>query len=220
MSLPDDARFAQVLSFPSGRELLRRLPLLVVGLWIMGLSISVSVRAELGISPWDVFHQGIAKAAHVSLGTVIILVGVVVLVAWIPLRQRLGIGTVVNTLTVGLIANAGLDLIPKQHNFAIRVGFLAIAIIGLSLGGGLYIGSGLGPGPRDGLMTAISARGYRLWIVRTTMECTVMVVGFLLGGQVGVGTILIAFSLGPLTHAALRRFHMPVGADAPEVMGE
>jgi uncharacterized membrane protein YczE len=220
VSPSDDARFAQVLTFPSARELSRRLPLLVVGLWVMGLSISVSVRAELGISPWDVFHQGIAKAAHVSLGTVIIVVGLVVLVVWIPLRQRLGLGTVINTLTVGLIANVGLDIIPEQHNLAIRVLFLAVAIIGLSLGGGLYIGSGLGPGPRDGLMTAISARGYRLWVVRTTMECTVMVVGFVLGGQVGVGTVLIAFSLGPLTHAALRRFHMPVGADAPEVMGE
>jgi len=220
MSPSDDARFAQVLTFPSRLELLRRLPLFVLGLWILGLSISVSVRAELGIAPWDVFHQGLAKAVHLSLGTVIILVGMVVLVAWIPLRQRFGLGTIVNALTIGLIANVGLDIIPKQHNLAMRVGLLAVAIIGLSLGGGLYIGSGLGPGPRDGLMTAISARGYPLWIVRTTMECTVMVVGFLLGGQVGVGTVLIAFSLGPLTHAGLRRFHLPVHDDAPEVMGE
>jgi uncharacterized membrane protein YczE len=220
MSPSDDARFAQVLTFPSGRELLRRLPLFVLGLWILGLSISVSVRAELGIAPWDVFHQGLAKAVDLSLGTVIILVGMVVLVAWIPLRQRFGLGTVINALTIGLIANVGLDIIPKQHNVAIRVAFLAVAIIGLSLGGGLYIGSGLGPGPRDGLMTAISARGYRLWIVRTTMECVVMVIGFLLGGQIGVGTVLIALSLGPLTHAALRRFHMAVGPETPEVMGE
>jgi uncharacterized membrane protein YczE len=216
----DDARFAQVLSFPSAHELVRRLPPFIVGLWILGFSISMSVRADLGLAPWDVFHQGVAKAAHLSLGTVIVLVGLVVLVAWIPLRQRFGLGTLLNTISIGLIANLGLAVIPKQHSFVIRVGLLVIAIIGLSVGGGLYIGSGLGTGPRDGLMTAISARGYRLWVVRMLLECAVMVVGFVLGGRVGVGTVLIAFSLGPLTHAALRRFHMAVGPEAPEVMGE
>jgi uncharacterized membrane protein YczE len=206
--------------FPSGSELRRRLPPLVIGLWILGLSISVSVRARFGLAPWDVFHQGIAKAVHLSLGVVIVLVGFVVLLAWIPLRQRLGLGTIVNTFSVGLIANVGLAVIPHQSNLAIRVGFLALAVIGMSIGAGLYIGSGLGPGPRDGLMTAVSARGYRLWKVRTIMECSVMVIGFLLGGHVGVGTVLLAFSVGPLTHAALRRFHLAVGAEAPEVLGE
>ena len=216
----EDARFAEVMSFPSGRELVRRLPPLVLGLVVLGMSIAVSVRAALGLAPWDVFHQGVAKVVHLSLGTVIVLVGLVVLVAWIPLRQRLGIGTVLNTIFVGVIANVGLDLVPVQHRMAVRVPLLALAIVGMSVGGGLYIGAGLGPGPRDGLMTAISARGYRLWRVRTVLECSVMVVGFLLGGQVGIGTVVIALSLGPLTHAALARFHLAVGAEAPEVMGE
>ena len=214
------ARYAQVLRFPSRREFVRRFPPLVAGLFIIGFSIAISVRARLGVAPWDVFHQGVAKAAHMSLGVVVVLVGLVVLLAWIPLRQHLGIGTVVNTLSIGFIANLGLSLVPDQHALAARVGFLALAMVGFGLGGGLYIGAGLGPGPRDGLMTAITARGHRLWVVRTTIECTVLVVGFALGGKVGIGTVLIALSLGPLTHAGLRRFHLPVHDDAPEVMGE
>jgi uncharacterized membrane protein YczE len=217
---PDEARYAQVLRFPNRRELARRFPPLVAGLLIIGFSISISVRAQLGLAPWDVFHQGVAKALGLSIGVVVVLVGLVVLLAWIPLRQHLGLGTVLNTLSIGLIANLGLAIIPEQHLLAVRVPLLVVALLGFGLGGGLYIGSGLGPGPRDGLMTAITARGHRLWVVRTVLECSVLVVGFVLGGEVGIGTVLIAFSLGPLTHAGLRRFHLPVHDDTPEVMGE
>jgi uncharacterized membrane protein YczE len=216
-----EAEYARVLRFPNRQESIRRFPPLIAGLIIMGLSISLSVRAELGLAPWDVFHQGIADAFNVSIGLVLVLVGFVVLIAWIPLGQHLGIGTIINTLSVGTIADLGLAWIPNQHTLAIRVAFLALSIIGFGIGGGLYIGAGLGPGPRDGLMTAITARfGYRLWIVRTVLECSVLVVGVALGGKVGIGTVLIALSLGPLTHAGLRRFHLPVQDDAPEVMGE
>ncbi len=216
----DDARFAEVVSLPNARELRRRLPPLVAGLVVMGFAIAISVRASLGVAPWDVFHQGVARFTGISFGLVVVLVGMVVLVAWIPLHQRLGIGTVINTLSVGLIANLGLYLVPEQHRLAIRIPFLVIALVMFGVGGGLYIGAGLGPGPRDGLMTAITARGHRLWVVRTTMECSVLVVGFVLGGHVGVGTVLIALGIGPLTHAALRRFHLPVHGDTPEVLGE
>jgi len=216
----DEARYAQVLRFPSGRELARRFPPLVAGLLVIGFSISISVRAELGVAPWDVLHQGLAKATGTSIGVVLVLVGLLVLLAWIPLRQHLGIGTILNTLSIGFIANLGLEWIPEQHALAARVALLALAVFGFGLGGGLYIGCGLGPGPRDGLMTAITARGYRLWIVRTVIECSVLVVGFLLGGKVGIGTVVIALTIGPLTHAGLRRFHLPVHDDAPEVMGE
>jgi uncharacterized membrane protein YczE len=215
-----EAKYAEVLRFPSRREFARRFPPFVAGILIMGFAISLSVRAQLGLAPWDVFHQGVAEALNLSIGTVVILVGIVVLIAWIPLHQHLGIGTIINTLTVGLIANWGLALIPNQQLIVSRIAFLALAIIGFGVGGGLYIGAGLGPGPRDGLMTAITARGHRLWIVRTTIELSVLVVGFALGGNVGVGTVLIALSLGPLTHAGLRRFHLPVGDNTPEVMGE
>jgi uncharacterized membrane protein YczE len=216
----EDARYSQVLRFPTRRELVRRVPPLVAGLLLIGFSIAISVRAELGVAPWDVLHQGMAKATNVSIGLVVVLVGFVVLLAWIPLRQHLGIGTILNALSVGLIANLGLAWIPAQHALVPRIGLLALAILGFGLGGGLYIGCGLGPGPRDGLMTAITARGYRLWIVRTVIEFTALVVGFLLGGHVGVGTVVIALTIGPLTHACLRRFHLPVHDDAPEVMGE
>jgi len=216
----DDARYAQVLRFPNRRELGRRFPPLVAGILIIGFSISISVRAQLGLAPWDVFHQGVAKALNLSIGVVVVLVGFVVLLAWIPLRQHLGLGTVLNALSIGLIANLGLAVIPEQHLLAVRIPLLAVALLGFGVGGGLYIGAGLGPGPRDGLMTAITARGHRLWVVRTILECSVLVVGVALGGEVGIGTVLIAFSLGPLTHAGLRRFHLPVHDDAPEVMGE
>jgi uncharacterized membrane protein YczE len=216
----DDARFAQVMTMPSWRELRRRLPLLVVGLFVLGFAIAVSVRAQLGVSPWDVFHQGIAKKTGISFGVVVVLTGLVVLLTWIPLHQRLGIGSVLNTLSVGFIANLGLYLIPVQHGLAVRIPLLLASLVMFGVGGGLYIGSGLGPGPRDGLMTAITARGHRLWVVRTCLECSALVVGFALGGHVGVGTVLLAVGIGPATHIGLRRFHMPVGEAAPEVLGE
>ncbi len=216
----EDARYAQVLSFPSGRELARRLPPLAAGLFLLGAGIAVSLRAELGVAPWDVFHQGLAEVTGLSFGLVVVLVGLVILLAWIPLRQRMGPGTILNALSIGFIANLGLYLIPHQHRLAVRIPFLLGSIVLFGMGAGLYIGSGLGPGPRDGLMTAITARGHRLWIVRTVLECTVMVVGFVLGGHVGVGTVLLALAIGPATHAGLRRFHLPVHDDAPEVLGE
>ena len=190
------------------------------GLALFGLGAALFIGSDLGAAPWDVFHQGIANTFDVSFGLVVVLVGLLVLLTWIPLHQHLGLGTILNTLSIGLIANLGLALIPEQHLLAVRIPFLVIALLGFGLGGGLYIGSGLGPGPRDGLMTAITARGHRLWVVRTIIECSVLVVGIALGGDIGIGTVLIAFLIGPLTHTALRRFHLPVHDDAPEVLGE
>ncbi len=217
---PDDARYSQVVSFPSASQLRRRMPALVSGLFVLGFAISVSVRAQLGVSPWDVLHQGLAHATGLSFGLVVVLVGLVVLLAWIPLRQRLGVGTVLNTLSVGFIANLGIYLIPQQHRLAVRAPMLVVSIVMFGVGGGLYIGSGLGPGPRDGLMTAIASRGHRIWAVRTVLECSALGAGYLLGGHVGVGTVLLALTIGPVTHAGLRRFHLPVGDTAPEVLGE
>lgn len=222
MSAPEheDARYAQVLLFPSWTQLRRRLPPTIAGLILIGLGIAVSVRADLGLAPWDVFHQGVADATGLSIGVVVVLAGFVILLAWIPLRQRLGIGTILNTLSVGFIADFGLAVIPDQANLGVRVVLLLASLLMFGVGGGLYIGAGLGPGPRDGLMTAVAARGHRLWIVRTVIECTALAIGFALGGTVGVGTVLIAFAIGPITHVCLRRFHLPVDDHTDEVMGE
>ncbi len=215
-----DAQYARVLRAPNARELRRRMPPLVAGLLVLGFAIAISVRAQLGVAPWDVFHQGLAKLTGVSFGLVVVVVGLVVLLAWIPLRQSFGIGTVLNTASVGFIANFALWLIPPEHRLIVRIPMLLGSLVMFGVGGGLYIGAGLGPGPRDGLMTALTARGHRLWVVRTILECTVLVIGLALGGNVGVGTVLIAFAIGPLTHAGLRRFHLPVGDAATEVLGE
>jgi uncharacterized membrane protein YczE len=145
---------------------------------------------------------------------------VVVLLAWVPLRQRFGIGTIVNTVLVGALVKVFLPVIGTPDAMVVRIVMLLGAIVAFGLGGGLYIGAALGPGPRDGIMTAITARGHRLWVVRTVLELSVLVVGWVLGGNVGVGTALIAFSLGPTTHVAIRRFHLPVPPSSVEVLGE
>jgi uncharacterized membrane protein YczE len=216
----DEARYAEVILVPNAAQLRRRLPPLLAGIIGIGIGIGLSVRAELGLAPWDVLHQGLSKVMGISIGVIVILVGIVVLVAWIPLRQKLGIGTVINTLTVGLVADATLAVVPDVHAMVVRVPMFVFALLAFGLGGGLYIGAGLGPGPRDGLMTAITKRGYRLWKVRTAIECSALAAGFLLGGSVGVGTVVIALTLGPLTHFALRRFHLPVHESTGEVLGE
>ena len=215
----DEARYAEVLSFPSARELRRRLPPLVAGLFALGFAIAVSVRANLGVAPWDVLHQGIAKTTGLPFGVVVVLVGLVVLCTWVPLRQRAGLGTICNALSVGFIADLGLYLIPVQHALGVRIPMLLLALVLFGVGAGLYIGAGLGPGPRDGLMTAITARGHRLWVVRTVIECSVLIVGIVLGGRAGVGTVLLAFAIGPATHLGLRRFHLPI-TDTGEALGE
>ena len=209
-----------VIMFPSRRELVRRLPPLLAGIALISLGISLSVQAHLGLAPWDVFHQGVSRRTGASLGWVIVGVGFVVLLAWIPLHQRLGIGTIVNTVLVGTLTKVMLPVIGAPDALAARIPMLLAAIAAFGIGGGLYIGAALGPGPRDGLMTAITARGHRLWVVRTGLELTVLLAGWLLGGDVGVGTALIAFSLGPATHFAVRRFHLPVPVDSEAVLGE
>jgi uncharacterized membrane protein YczE len=196
------------------RDLRRRLPQLVVGILVLGVGIALTLEARLGVSPYDVLHQGIARMTGLSVGTVVILVGLVILLFWIPIRQRPGIGTVLNTLTVGLVIDLVLRVMPEPDLLAARVPLLVIGILVTGLGMGLYIGAGLGPGPRDGLMTGIAARGFPLWAVRTVLELTALAVGSVLGGNVGIGTVLFAFSIGPLGHFFLARLHLGA-AEAP-----
>lgn len=197
-----------VVTVPTWRQLRRRLPQLLVGIPVLGLGIALTLQARLGVSPYDVLHQGIAKQTGLSFGTVVIGVGLVILVLWIPLRQRPGIGTVVNTLTVGLVIDLALLVLPEPDLMAARIAMLLAGIVVTALGMGLYIGAGLGPGPRDGLMTGIAAKGFPLWAVRTVLEVTALVAGWLLGGNVGVGTVIFAFSIGPLGHFFLARLHL------------
>ena len=205
-----------VLTFPGWLELRRRMPRLVLGLVALGVGVGLTVQAHLGVSPWDVLHQGIAAHTPLSFGTVVVLVGLLVLLLWIPLHQRLGIGTVLNTLTVGYIADATIDVLSRPGSDVERWAMLLGGILAMAVGIGLYIGSGLGPGPRDGLMTAISARGHPLWLVRTALELSVLVLGWMLGGDVGVGTIVFAFGIGPLGHFFLIRLHLGVGDRDPD----
>lgn len=190
---------------PTRGDLAARLVRLYLGLAGFGVSLALMVRARLGLGPWDVLHQGIARLLGVQLGWVTVGVSGLVLLAWIPLRQRPGLGTVSNAVIVGLVVNGSLDVLPTPGSLAWRAVWLAAGIGLNGLATACYIGAGLGPGPRDGLMTGLAARGHSLRAVRTLIELSVLVVGFVLGGTVGVGTAAYALSIGPLTQLLLPR---------------
>lgn len=203
--------------------MIRRLLQLFVGLTLYGLAIAMIVRADLGLDPWDVLNQGVferfAQPAGLSFGLVVNLIGLAVLLLWIPLRQMPGIGTVANVLVIGAIANIGLRLIPADLPLVARCGLLGSGIVLTGLASGAYIGAGFGPGPRDGLMTGIVRRtGWPVRWVRTAIEIAVVAVGWMLGGSIGLGTILYAVSIGPLVHVFLPMFTIPK-TDAPTVAG-
>ncbi|GIF21230.1 membrane protein [Paractinoplanes tereljensis] len=176
-----------------------------MGLVLYGVSMAFMVKSGLGLNPWDVFHQGLSKATGISFGWVVILLGVPILLLWIPLRQRPGIGTIANLFVVGFAVDAALAMLPAGHGIPARIAYLVGGILLNGLATGLYIGSNFGPGPRDGLMTGIVGRFPKLSIrlVRTAIELSVLGVGFLLGGTVGVGTVAYALAIGPLVHLFL-----------------
>jgi uncharacterized membrane protein YczE len=196
-------------------RLVERITRCVTGLALFGVGISLQIESRLGNPPWDVFHQGVANQVGLGIGTVIILTGIALLVLfWIPLRQKPGLGTVLNALEIGLVANVVLDAIPRAEAMALRIPMLLGGILLVALGSALYIGSGLGPGPRDGIMTGLAARGIQIRVARTFIEVTVLVVGWLLGGQVGVGTVLFAIAIGPLVQPLLPRLTMESRANS------
>lgn len=183
----------------AGRVLIRRLMALYVGLWLYGFSMAVMVRAGLGLDPWDVFHQGVTRHVPISFGAVTALTGIAVLLAWIPLRQRPGLGTVSNVVVIAVSVDVGLWLLPAVETIPARVGAMGAAVVLNAIATVLYIGAGMGPGPRDGLMTGLVRRtGVSVWMVRTAIEVTVLSVGWVLGGSVGIGTLVYAFGIGPL----------------------
>lgn len=168
------------------------------------------MRAALGLDPWDVLHQGIARHTGVSIGLVSVAVGALVLLLWWPLRQRPGLGTVSNVLVVGLSMDATLALLPPPHALGVRIPLLVAGVVLNGMATGLYITARYGPGPRDGLMTGLHRRcGRSIRLVRTAIEVTVLAAGFALGGSVGVGTVVYAVSIGPLAQFFLRRFELP-----------
>jgi uncharacterized membrane protein YczE len=172
---------------------------LLVGLIGYGFSMAVMVRAGLGLDPWDVFHQGLARHTGITIGIASAVVGVAVLLAWIPLRNRPGIGTIANVIVIAVTVDAGLWLLPTPTSVGVRIAMMASAVVLNAFSTVLYIGAALGPGPRDGLMTGLVVRtGLSVRLVRTSIEATVLAVGWLLGGTVGVGTLLYAFGIGPL----------------------
>jgi uncharacterized membrane protein YczE len=187
--------------------MIRRLVQLYAGLILFGLSSAMMIRSDLGLNPWDVFHQGVGERTPLSFGTVVIISGAFVLLLWIPLRQRPGLGTISNMLLIGIAADFGLWLIPDIAPMPGRVAMLAGGIVLNGIATGAYIGADFGPGPRDGLMTGLAARTH--WTirrVRTGIELTVLAVGWALGGTVGIGTVLFAVTIGPLVHQTLPLF--------------
>ena len=171
---------------------------LYLGLAAFGLSLALMVRADLGLGPWDVFHQGIARHLNVQLGWVTIAVSALIVLAWIPLRQRPGVGTVSNIVVVGLAVNLSLDLVPDARVLVVRIAVLLGAIVLNAGATALYIGANLGPGPRDGLMTGLAGRGHSIRAARTAIEVIALAFGIVLGGSYGVGTVLYALAIGPL----------------------
>ncbi|MCU1409211.1 MAG: putative rane protein YczE [Microbacteriaceae bacterium] len=199
----------------------RRILQLLIGLFLYGIGIALIVRAAIGVAPWDVLTQGIDNHSHLGFGLITVLMSGVVLLLWIPIRQKPGIGTVLNALLVGPSADVGLWLIPEGLDLWLRIVLFTAGLLVLAAATGLYIGAHFGPGPRDGLMTGLHRRtGWKIWIVRTGIEVVVLAIGWALGGNVGVGTVLFAVLVGPLCNwtipfFAIRRPDAPAPAPTP-----
>lgn len=194
--------------------MVRRLLQLYVGLGLYGLSTAMFIRSDLGVDPWDVFHLGVELQLGMTIGTVIILTGAAVLLLWIPLRQMPGLGTLSNVVCIGLAADASMALIPELDLLPIRIALLVGGIVLNAIATGMYIGAGFGAGPRDGLMTGIHARlGWSIRSVRTSIEVSVLLIGCVLGGTFGVGTVLYALTIGPLIQLCLPWFRQKPRTD-------
>jgi len=197
-------------------KLRRRLIQLFAGLTVFGVSIALMIRGQLGMPPWDVLHYGLASRLPMSIGVVSIAVSLLVLVGWIPLRQLPGLGTVANGVWIGLMIDLALRYLPEAPNLAWQVGFMLAGVALNGVATAMYIGSQLGPGPRDGLMTGLARRtGRSIRLVRSCLEVIVLAAGWLLGGVVGVGTLLFALTIGPLAQAFLPRFIVPLEPRGP-----
>jgi uncharacterized membrane protein YczE len=193
--------------WPSDRPL-ERLVRCVTGLALFGVGIALLLDADLGAAPWDVFHSGVTELTGIPVGTVIILTGVALLLLWIPLREQPGLGTILNAVEIGLVVDLVLPIVPEVDLLVVRAAMMIGGIVLIAIGSGLYIGAGLGPGPRDGLMTGLARRGISVRVARTSIELTVLALGVLLGGSIGIGTAAFALGIGPLVQWFLPRLTM------------
>ncbi len=200
---------------PAPSDLGARLAQLVAGLVLMGFALALIVQADLGLDPWNVFHQGVSERTGIGLGWVVNLASGVILLLWIPLRQRPGVGTVLNALIVGTAIEVGVAVLPAPDGLPVRVALFAVGVVVNGAAIGMYLGAGLGPGPRDGLMTGLAARGRSIRVVRTGIELTALGVGFALGGSVGIGTLVFALTVGPIVHVTLPRFDRSTKGSPP-----
>lgn len=194
---------------------------LYIGLWCFGLAGALQVRSDLGLDPWDVFHQGLANHVGLAIGTVVIIVGAAVLLLWIPLRQRPGLGTISNMILIGVSMNTNLELLPHVHTWFWRGLYLVAGVLLCGIATGMYIGTHFGPGPRDGLMTGLARRtGRSIRLTRTTLELSVLIAGWLLGGTVGIGTVLFALAIGPLAQLFMRIFDTEAARPSAAMAGQ
>lgn len=192
----------------------QRIIQLLIGLFIFGFGVAFLIRSSLGAGSWDVLTQGISRHVSLSFGTLTVIMGGIVLLLWIPLRQKPGAGTVLNALLVGPSADLGLLLIPQAEQILVRILFIGVGIGFIGLGTGLYIGSRFGTGPRDGLMIGLNRlTGKPIWMVRVALELTVVALGWMLGGTVGVGTVAAAVLIGPACQYFMRIFYIPLTSD-------
>ncbi|MEV0999119.1 hypothetical protein [Nonomuraea sp. NPDC050202] len=191
---------------PLPSSLPARLGRLYGGLALYGLGIALQVKSGLGNGPWNVFHEGAALRTGLSIGTVILAVGALVMLLWIPMKQKPGLGTISNVLLVGPFADAAIFLLPTPEHLAFQAFYLVMGVVVIALSTLFYIGAGLGPGPRDGIMTGLVRLGMSVRLSRLSIEVAVLIAGWLLGGTVGLGTVVFALAIGPLTQAFTRWF--------------
>jgi uncharacterized membrane protein YczE len=180
----------------------------VGGLALFGIGVALQKEGRMGLAPWDVFHEGFAGVIGWQFGRALVLTSFLVLLLWIPLRQRPGIGTLLNAVEIGIVADLAIMVLPEPDTLWVRIPFMLVGVLLVGIGSGYYIGAGLGPGPRDGLMTGLAARGMRVSRARTSVELTVLLVGWILGGSVGVGTLVFALSIGPIVARTIPLLHL------------
>ena len=199
-----------------GRDVIRRLPGLILGLILFGFGIALMAEAGLGLGPWEAFHQGLGRLTGQEIGTISVLLGIPILLLWWPLGERPGIGTLLNVVLIGTATNIGIALLPSAAGVAFQLVMMLAGLVIIGIGPGLYLASDLGPGPRDGLMTGLHRRfGWSIRQARTIVEVTVLVLGWLLGGTIGPGTVAFAFGIGPLVQFFLHIFDRTGRLDRP-----